>query len=121
MPEFTDPFSGVTPDRPFTHRELTRALRLALAAEEEAIHLYEAMADACTNELAKEVLQDIADEEREHVGEFQRVLGLLVDDEYEKLETGRKEVDEMAEKLAGDGDGGDGEGPPAAGGLKEGA
>jgi hypothetical protein len=45
MPEFLNPFNGVIPDRTLSSRELTRAIRLALAAEEEAVHLYEAIAD----------------------------------------------------------------------------
>jgi rubrerythrin len=99
MPDFMDPFPGMVPDRKMTPRELTRALRLSLSAEQEAIHLYEAMADACENELAKAVLQDIADEERVHAGEFQRVLNLLLDDEEKFLAEGAEEVDEMAEEL----------------------
>ena len=85
-----------------TKRELTRAVRLALAAEEEAVHLYEALADATDDALAKEVLQDIADEERVHAGEFQRLLNILLDDEEKWLAEGAAEVDEMAEELAED-------------------
>ena len=96
MPEFVNPFSGKTQDRKMTLNELTRAIRLNLAAEQEAIHLYQAHADATDNELAKAVLLDIADEEREHVGEFQRLLNILLDDEEELLLEGAEEVDAMA-------------------------
>lgn len=98
MPEFMNPFTGMTPDRKLTGRELTRAIRLALAAEEEAIHLYEALADATDHKLAKKVFQDVADEEREHVGEFQRLLNILLPDEAELMGHGAKEVDEMADE-----------------------
>lgn len=101
MPEFLNPFSGRVPDRKLTDRELVRALRLNLAAEEEAVHLYQAHADATDNPLAKAVLEDIADEERVHAGEFQRLISLLVDDEEEKLAEGAEEVDEMAEEFGG--------------------
>ena len=97
MPEFMNPFCGMAPDRKLTRRELTRALRLSLAAEEEAIHLYEALADATDDELAAEVLQDIADEERQHAGEFQRLLNILLPDEEQLMGNGAEEVDEMAE------------------------
>jgi rubrerythrin len=96
LPNFLDPFVGVVPDRKLTDRELARALRLSLAAEEEAIHLYEALADATTNELAREVLQDIANEEKVHAGEFQRLLNILYEDETKWLEEGAQEVNEMA-------------------------
>jgi hypothetical protein len=61
MAEFLNPFSGLQPGRALTKRELTRALRQALAAEEEAVHLYEALADAADDEVARAVLQDVAD------------------------------------------------------------
>ena len=99
MSDFMDPFVGVTPDRTLTDRELARALRLSLAAEQEAIHLYESLADATDHKLAKEVLQDVANEERVHAGEFQRVLSLLLDDEDGRLKEGADEVDEMREAL----------------------
>ena len=72
MPEFLNPFTGRVPDRKLGKEELVRALRLDLAAEHEAVHLYLAHADACDDPLAEAVLRDIADEERKHIGEFQR-------------------------------------------------
>jgi len=96
MPEFTNPFNGMIPSRKLSDRELARALRLDLAAEEEAVHLYETHADATDNELAKKVLQDIANEERVHVGEFQRLLSILLPDEDDYLAEGAGEVNEMA-------------------------
>ncbi len=101
MPEFVNPFSGVTPDRKLTRSELVRALRLDIASEEEAIHLYMAQADATDDPLAKKVLIDVANEEREHVGEFQRLLQILTGDEDEWLANGAEEVDEMAAELRG--------------------
>ena len=97
MPEFVNPFSGVVPSRKLTDSELARALRLNLAAEEEAVHLYQAHADATDNELAKKVLLDIADEERVHAGEFQRLINILLKDEETLLLQGADEVNEMAE------------------------
>jgi len=95
MPEFTNPFSGVVPQRKLTDSELARALRLDLAAEQEAVHIYEAHADATDNELARKVLRDIADEERVHAGEFQRLLNILLKDEEGFLAEGAEEVNEM--------------------------
>ena len=98
MAEFVNPFSGMSPDRKLTDRELARAIRMCLAAEQEAIHQYEAMADASENPLAAKVLQDIADEERVHAGEFQELLRLLLPDERQLLQKGTEEVQEMARK-----------------------
>ena len=101
MPEFLNPFSGMAPERKMTEAELTRAIRLNIAAEEEAIHLYQAHADATDNPLARKVLLGIADEEREHKGEFQRLLNILRDDEEKLMANGAAEVDEMVEELEG--------------------
>ena len=99
MPEFINPFSGTVPDRKLTHEELIRAIRLNIAAEHEAIHLYMAHAEATDHPLAKKVLIDIANEEREHAGEFNRLLEILTGDEADWLAAGRQEVDEMVAEL----------------------
>ena len=100
MPEFPDPFAGKVPDRKLTVGELIRAIRLDLAAEEEAIHLYMAHSDATDNLLAKRVLVDVANEEREHAGEFSRLLQILTGDEDKWLAKGAGEVDEMAAEVS---------------------
>lgn len=99
MPEFVNPFSGKVPEAKLTRAELVRAIRLNIAAEHEAVHLYMAHADATDHPLAKEVLTDIANEEREHIGEFMRLLEVLAGDEADWLASGREEVEEMIEAL----------------------
>ncbi len=96
MPEFLNPFSGVVP-RKMKKGELIRAIRLNIAAEHEAVHLYMAHADATDDTLAKKVLTDIADEERQHIGEFMELLRRLAPEEEKLLESGREEVEEIAE------------------------
>ncbi len=99
MPEFLNPFSGKVPERKLTREEIIRALRLNIAAEEEAVHLYMAHADATDEPLVKKVLIDVANEEREHIGEFQRLIQILTGDEDDMLRSGVEEVDEMAKEL----------------------
>ena len=96
MPEFVNPFSGMIPERKLTTSELIRAMRLNLAAEEEAVHLYMSHADATEHPLAKKVLIDIANEERQHIGEFARLIQILSGDEDKWLADGAKEVDEVS-------------------------
>lgn len=100
MPEFVKPFSGMVPGRKMTHSELIRAIRLNLSAEEEATHTYESHADATDNELARKVLHDVADEERVHVGEFQRLLSILDPAEDKWLADGADEVNVMAAQVS---------------------
>ncbi len=99
MPEFVNPFSGAVP-RKLTKAELVRAIRLNIAAEHEAVHLYMAHADATDDELARKVLTDIANEERAHIGEFMELLRRLAPDEADFIEEGRREVVELAEGAA---------------------
>lgn len=101
MPSFSDPFYGNTPEKKMTITELIRAIRLDIAAEEEATALYEAHADATDNPIAKKVFLDIANEERVHVGEFTELINILT--QYEEdawLANGAAEVKEMAEEVA---------------------
>ena len=99
MPEFGSPFSGLAQERKVTHEELIRAIRFMVAAEYEAIQLYMQLAESTDNELAQEVLKDIADEERVHAGEFLRVLRQLAPDEEKFYAEGYREVEEEIEKL----------------------
>ena len=79
---------------PLNDRELTRALRDAIIAEEGAINQYETIADSTDNEKVKEVLNDIAGEEKVHVGELQALLKTLLPDEQGFLDDGADEVKE---------------------------
>ena len=97
MPEFANPFSGNVP-RMMTKGELIRAIRLDIAAEHEAIHMYTAQSEASDDPLAKAVLLDIANEERQHTGELMEVLRRLAPEERKFLENGRREVEEAAER-----------------------
>jgi rubrerythrin len=102
MPEFVNPFSGLVP-RKMSAGELLRALRLNLAAELEAVHLYVSHAEATDDELAKRVLLDIANEERQHAGEFLALIKRLAPDEAGFLEAGALEVQQMAGEVAAGG------------------
>ena len=99
MAKFVYPFDGMTPDRKMTTEELIRALRMDLAAEEEATFLYEAHADATDNPLAKKVLRDIANEEIVHAGEFKHLIEILSPQERELLRKGREEVEKLARQI----------------------
>jgi len=99
MPEFGTPFSVLKNDRKLTREELVRAIRFMIAAEYEAIQLYQQTAESTDNELAKEVLIDIANEEKEHAGEFLRLLRELDPEEEKFYRDGYEEVEEMIARL----------------------
>ena len=99
MPEFGSPFSGLANNRKLTNEELIRAVRFMVAAEYEAVQLYMQLAESTDNKLAIAVLEDIADEERVHAGEFLRLLRELAPDEDKFYTEGAKEVEEEIGKL----------------------
>ncbi len=94
MPEFGSPFSVKKSDRKLTHTELVRSIRMMVAAEYEAIQLYQEIAESTDNVLAQKVLIDIADEEKVHAGEFLRLLHELDPAEQGFYDAGAREVEE---------------------------
>ena len=70
-------------------------LRLGMIAELDAVSLYEQLAAATDNESIKNVLRDIAKEEKTHVGEFETLLLKEDKEQAEETEKGKKEVEEL--------------------------
>ncbi len=70
-------------------------VRLGIIAELDAINLYEQLAAQADNDLVKKVFMDIAQEEKEHFGEFMELLRRLDGEIVEALAEGADEVLEM--------------------------
>ncbi len=100
MPEFSTPFAGLAENRKLTEAELIRSIRFVVAAEYEAVQLYMQLAESIDNQLAIEVLKDVADEERVHAGEFLRLLYEIAPDEERLYQDGFNEVEEEIAKLS---------------------
>ncbi|MGE5300503.1 MAG: ferritin family protein [Acidobacteriota bacterium] len=73
-------------------------LRAAIIAELDAINLYEQMAHMATNKAIREILLDVAKEEKTHVGEFQATLLRVDRQQEEELNEGKKEVEGLLQK-----------------------
>ena len=99
MPRFEDPFSVMRAGRRLSRPELVRAIRFMVSAEYEAVQLYTQLAESIDDRLSREVLVDIADEERVHAGEFLRLLKHLAPDEEKFYAEGAGEVEELVQKL----------------------
>lgn len=69
-------------------------LRSAIIAELDAINLYEEMAAMASNADIKDILLDVAKEEKTHVGEFQTLLLRFDEEQVKELESGKMEVEE---------------------------
>ena len=98
MPEFSNPFSGNKCDRKLTKEELIRAIRFSIASEFEAIQLYEQLRDSIDDENSKKIFEEVADDERVHVGNFLQLLKLLAPSEDKSYKEGYEEAKEIINK-----------------------
>ena len=92
--DLSNPFGTMVP-RKMSDEELARAIRQNIAAELDAVALYQAHIDATDNELAKKVLAHARDDEKEHVGEFLALLEILDPKQAEYLKKGKAEIAEL--------------------------
>ena len=95
---FSNPFVGNI-ERMITNDELIQALYLDLAGEIEAIFTYTAHIIATNNEVAKNVLTSIRNEELAHVGELMTLLQYLNPNAVSHFFDGRQEVLEKLNEL----------------------
>lgn len=98
MPEFSTPFAGNKCDRKLSHEELVRAIRFSIASEFEAIQLYEQLKESIDNDKAKNLLDEIAEDEKVHVGNFLHLLKILAPEEKEFYKQGSQEAQEILNK-----------------------
>ena len=68
-------------------------LRMAIVAEQDAIVLYQLMARRVKNKKVKEVLLDVAREEKVHIGEFKGLLEMLDKEEIPSEKEGKREIE----------------------------
>jgi len=81
-------------DRPLSRVEIAQALRWAIEAELDAVSFYEQLAEGIEDERIRRIFLDVANEEKEHFGEFLAAL-LKVDAELAKyMRNGFREVEE---------------------------
>jgi rubrerythrin len=79
-----------------SQKELDREIcRVGMIAELDAVNLYEQLAAMTENKLIKDVLLDIAKEEKTHMGEFQALLLMEDKEQVKELKAGKAEVDEI--------------------------
>jgi len=69
----------------FSKEELAQALRLSIIAELDAINLYIQIASAVDDERIRRVFEDVAREEKTHVGEFLALLKIIDPEQVKEL------------------------------------
>lgn len=80
------------PGRKLSREEVAEALRLSIVAELDAINLYLQLARSIDDERVRRVFEDVAREEKTHVGEFLALLKELDPQQVEELRRGEEEV-----------------------------
>ncbi len=92
--EFSNPYGMMVPGRKMTDAELARAIMQDIAAELDAVALYQSHVDATDDERAKKMLGHIRDDEKEHVGELMALLERLDPKQAQYLKKGKEELAE---------------------------
>ncbi len=95
--DFSNPFGTIVP-RKMNAAELARAIMQDIAAELDAVAVYQAHIDATDDERARKVLAHARDDEKEHVGEFLALLEILDPEQAEYIKKGKVEIAELLEK-----------------------
>ncbi len=81
--------------RKLSKDEIAQALRLSIIAELDAINLYLQFANSIDDEKIRRVFEDIAKEEKTHVGEFLALLKVLDEEQVIELEKGVREIEKL--------------------------
>jgi rubrerythrin/uncharacterized linocin/CFP29 family protein len=85
----------ITREKKLSVEELSDALRIAIAAEIDAVNLYLQFARSVEDPSVKKVFEDIADEEKVHIGEFLTMLQKIDPRQREALSRGSEEVERL--------------------------
>ncbi len=85
----------IEPGKKLGPEEIKDALRQAIIAELDAISLYLQIARSIDDGKIRKVFEDVAREEKTHVGEFLALLKMLDPEQVEELKKGEEEVSEI--------------------------
>lgn len=100
MPDFGSPVIPPS-NTPVTDKEqMSRMVRFAIAGELEAINQYQIIAESVDDNIVKQTVQSISDEEKVHVGELLRVLSYLDENEPSSWGRGSRETQERINEKA---------------------
>lgn len=83
--------------------DVVDVVRLAIVAELDAISFYLQVARRVEDEAVRRVFEDVAREEKTHVGEFLALLKRLDPEQARELEKGFQEVSELLGETAAKG------------------
>ena len=98
MPEFSTIQNVYTPDRKLSPVEILRAIKFSIAAEFEAIQLYQQIMENTNNKNVIKALAEISEDEKKHVGGLNKLLEILSPEDNKIYQAGAEEILEEISK-----------------------
>lgn len=95
MTHLPDAREALSLGRKMTKEELSRALRISIADEYEAIQIYFQIAESIDDEGMKKVIMHIIHEEQKHAGHLLDLLNMIGPSEAKAYEQATKENKEL--------------------------
>ena len=92
MPDFNTIQNVYSPERKLTPTEILRAVKFSIAAEYEAIQLYQQIMENTNNKNVIKALAEITEDEKKHVGGLNKLLEILSPEDNKIYQAGAKEI-----------------------------
>ncbi len=98
MPDFANIDTVYTPQKKLSAIEMLRAIKFAIASEFEAIQLYQQIMESTDNKSVQNVLGEITEDEKHHVGGLYKLLAILSPEDEKEYRHGEEETIENINK-----------------------
>ena len=92
MPDFNTIQNIYSPERKLTSTEILRAIKFSIAAEYEAIQLYQQIMENTNNKNVIKALAEISNDEKKHVGGLNKLLEILSPEDNKIYQEGAEEI-----------------------------
>ena len=98
MPDFNTIQNVYSPNRKLSPVEILRAIKFSIAAEYEAIQLYQQIMENTNNKNVIKAFAEITEDEKKHVGGLNKLLEILSPEDDKIYQAGAEETLEEIEK-----------------------
>lgn len=92
MPNFSTIQNIYNPNHKLNSIEILRAIKFSIAAEYEAIQLYQQIMENTNNKNVIKALAEITEDEKKHVGGLNKLLEILSPEDNKIYQMGAKEI-----------------------------
>ena len=98
MPDFNTIQNVYSPNRKLSPVEILRSIKFSIAAEYEAIQLYQQIMENTNNRTVIKALAEITEDEKKHVGGLNKLLEILSPEDERIYQAGAEEILEEISK-----------------------